>query len=322
MKDFVAPAPPATFLDALERIDVPQDTLNWPSMMTREEVALLFRLAAQHFSGDGVIIDAGIFLGASTNALATGLSAGGWTAGDYKPVQSYDLAIWVKSMDRYLERQEVKDVIGCESLEDGKCYADALGRLLAPLSDRVDLSIGNIIQTARTERPVEIAFYDCLKAADRDLAVFNAFAPHYMPGHTVVLQQDYFYEGAAEHKLRQELYSESYRFLDHVGSTGVFQVTQPLPEEAFRRDAIPDLPVGDRIELLQQAARRAKSLKGELLVHLSLLEHLLDIGALDAASEWCAELEQRIENADLDIVTRRPEQVLAGLQRRLVDLTA
>ena len=223
-------------------------------------------------------------------------------------------------MDRYLDRPEVRQAIECDGFADGETYAPALRRMLAPHEDRVDLVIGDIKATAAATRPVEIAFYDCLKSADRDLAVFNAFAPQYMPGHTVVLQQDYFYEGAAEHKLRQELYAQCYRFLGQVGSTGVFQVVRALPAEAFRRDMIPDLPVCDRIDLLRQAAGRAEGPKGALLVELSLLEHLIEIGAAGAAEEVRDGLADRIRQADLNIVTRRPEKVFAGLSRRLEQL--
>lgn len=319
MKGIYTPAAARVPLDlgSLEDIDVPQEVLNWPSMMSAAEIALLYRLAARHYSGRGEIVDAGIFLGASTNAFACGLAAGKRVPANAKPIRSYDLAIWVASMDRYLERPEVRNFIGCDRLADGASYAATLQRILAHHADVVDLVIGNIIRTARATGPVEIAFFDCLKAADRDLAAFNAFGPHFMPGHTLVLQQDYFYEGAADHKLRQELYADCYRFVGQVGSTAVFQVMHALPTEAFRRDVIPDLPICDRIALLRQAAGRADGPKGALLVELSLLEHLIDIGATDAAVEVRDHLGDRIRSADRSVVTRRPEQVFAGLSRRL-----
>lgn len=320
MKDLTAPPFAATLefgLAAFEAIDVPDRVLSWPSMMTKDEISLIYRLAAAYWSGQGLIVDAGIFLGASTQAFAEGVECGGRATDAFVPVRSYDLAVWVASMDGYLDRPDVTDAIGCNSLSDGASYADALSRLLEPFANKVELTIGNIIETARTELPVEIAFYDCLKAAERDLAVFNAFAPHYIPGRTVILQQDYFYESAAEHKIRQELYARHYTFLGQVGSTAVFRLDSALPLEAFRRDPLPDLPVVDRITLLEQAASRANNTKGRILVRLSLFEHLMDIGAIDAAREMQDDLGECIGRADKHVVTRRPENVFAGLARRL-----
>ena len=79
MKDLVTPPTPPDLgagLSVLDDIVVPDDVLMWPSMMTKDEVSLVYRLAAAHYSGRGEIVDAGIFLGASTHAFARGLEAG------------------------------------------------------------------------------------------------------------------------------------------------------------------------------------------------------------------------------------------------------
>jgi len=299
------------------QIEPPRSVLDWPSMMTTSELALLFGLAARHFRGDGIIVDAGIFLGASTNALFSGLLQNPLSLPDGKLIHSYDIALWVPSMDRYLSRARQAQILLDETIDPGQSFEPALRKALSGCSGRVDLRIGDIVTLAHTDRPVEIAFYDCLKDARRDLAAFNAFAPHYIPGHTIVLQQDYFYESAAWHKIRQEFYADHYEWLGRVGTTAVFRLISPLPRDAFLRDQVTSLSIREQTTLLYRAASRADGEKERLLVELSLLEHLIELGAQDEARAVAAEVSVKVRAADPSLVTRRPSQVLLGLERRL-----
>ena len=53
--------------------EAPKAVLDYPSMASRNEKSLLYWLARHVYTGFGVIVDAGVFLGGSTNAFATGL---------------------------------------------------------------------------------------------------------------------------------------------------------------------------------------------------------------------------------------------------------
>jgi hypothetical protein len=305
-------------LSGLIELDIPDFVASWLSMMTKRELFLLHWLAANYFKGEGIIVDAGVFLGGSTNAFATGLLRNTRKLRAGPVIQSYDIARWVSSMDKYLEIPAVKKIFCGTHIGAGDDFENILQNLLAQHRNLVDLRIGDIVETAHTEHFVELAFYDCLKDARRDLAVFNAFAPHYIPGHTLIIQQDYFYEGAAVHKIRQEFYSEYFQWVGRVDSTAVFQLQIPLPREAFMNDQIHDLSVDQRVSLLRQAARRADREKERLLVDLSLLEHLIEIKAKEAALIVATELEQQIGLADTSAVTRRPAQVFARLKRQML----
>src|SRR5262245_55533970 len=52
---------------------IPKSALAVPSMMSVAERRFLYGLAAKYYSGEGIIVDAGIFLGASTMCFGTGL---------------------------------------------------------------------------------------------------------------------------------------------------------------------------------------------------------------------------------------------------------
>src|SRR5690606_38881587 len=54
----------------------PAAVVDHPGMTSRREKSMLYWLARNHYAGDGLIVDAGLFLGASTNAFAAGLKDG------------------------------------------------------------------------------------------------------------------------------------------------------------------------------------------------------------------------------------------------------
>lgn len=269
---------------------VPAVVTDHPSMMSPQEKALLYRLARNHYRGEGLIVDAGLFLGASTRAFARGVRDGGHIPSWGKPIQSYDIAIWVKGMDKHLTKPAVqKAIAGMEAPQRNKSFAHILEALLADDLDLVDLRLGDIVQLASADRPVEIAFYDCIKTYDRDLAAFRAFGPHYTPDRTILVQQDYFYWTAPEHRVRQEFLADHFRFEGQVRSTAVFRCIKPLPEAWFETDPVAGLPVEEQVRLIDQAAARASS-EFALETRLSAAVALAAAKQLDGADRRVAEV--------------------------------
>ena len=254
--------------------DVPPAVLSFPSMMTLEEKALLFHLARDVFSGAGVIVDAGLFLGASTHAFCHGLRAGGRAT--QKVVHAYDIAIWSKAgFDKYLGNPAVLEKLGSRSYSDGESYQPLLEDLLSEHDDLVDLRIGDIVNEIRTDRPVEIAFFDLLKNGTRDWAVFKTLGPHYIAGKTIIVQQDYFYEDALENKIRQEYLSPYFEFLGAFGSSGVFKLIKELPSHMFEKDVLESLPTSEKFRLLKQAVNRIPVSKFQMYASLGVIRFLI-----------------------------------------------
>ena len=262
--------------------DVPKDVLDYPSMMTHEEKALLYHLARDHYAGQGVIVDAGLFLGASTKALGSGLTAAG--KGAPGCIQAYDIAIWNKAgFDKYLSDPAVLAKIGTTRYQDGETYRPLLEALLSEYEDLVDLRIGDIVKEVRGDQPVEIAFYDLLKDYDRDWAVFKALGPRYIPGRTVVIQQDYFFEDAQDSRIRQEFLSPFFRFVGGFGTSGVFLLEKPLPGSYFRADPVKRLSISEKVILLQQASERISPSKYRLYAALAVVKFLIQNAMKDQA---------------------------------------
>ena len=180
----------------------------------------------------------------------------------------------------------------------------------------IDFRIGDIVNLAATDRPVEIAFYDCLKTHEREVAAFMAFAPHYIPGQTIVVQQDYFYESAAALKIRQEYLAPWFSYIGYEATSAVFRMEKPIPIEFFREDPVADLSVDDRIALLNQAAERADDPKLRLNGKLCMVDYLLEVGKRNSARE---RLEAILADVEGDLEERfgvRMKNVVNDLRKR------
>jgi len=246
----------------------PPAVLNYPSMMSTHELSVLYWLARSYYRGDGIIVDAGLFLGASTNAFALGLRENPvFRAGSRKPIHSYDRAIFSRFMRKHMGGEKVKRLIGDWEPQDGEDYAARLRGFLAPHSDLVEFHFGELSKTASASEPVEIAFYDCLKQVDGEHAAFTRFTPQYIPGRTIVIQQDYFYDGGPEHRIRQERHAEHFELIDQFRGMAVFRVLSVPPVTG--EGALDGLTIDRQLALLEQAAARCNDPVYRLLTRMS-----------------------------------------------------
>ena len=279
-------------------LDVPESVLSFPSMMTSGEKALLFHLARDHFQGTGVIVDAGLFLGASTEAFCRGLKANGIKT--KKIVHAYDIAIWnSKGFDKYLQNAGVIEKIGQVDFKDGDNYQPLLEKLLEEHKDTIDFRIGDIVDQIRTNEDIEIAFYDLLKNYERDLACFNALGPYYAANKTIIVQQDYFFENAIDSKIRQEFLSPYFEFIGAVGSSGVFKCIEKIPSTFFDQDPIKQLTVDEKIKLIKQAANRIPISKFQIYTALAVVGFMIHSGRKEEGISELQDIEKAMKYANL-----------------------
>ena len=116
------------FFAPLREISIPPAVIAFPGMTSAGEKEALFRLASQYYQGSGLIIDAGLFLGASTNAFASGLKSNPLALENIvgqgiRPIKAYEIAIWISAgFDKYLDNPIVKAALGDVLYEDGDNY--------------------------------------------------------------------------------------------------------------------------------------------------------------------------------------------------------
>jgi hypothetical protein len=255
-------------------------------MLSAGERALLFNLARDHYRGDGIIIDAGLFLGASTLAFGAGLEANPVTprAAERwgRPMRSFELGIVNPGMLRIF----AKNGIGADLALDSS-FEPLLRERLQPVAHLTELRVGDVMKTGHVDEPVEILFLDLLKLPEIATYCLREYFTKLVPG-AFVIQQDYFIESLPFIKTMQETFAAYFEFIGAVGASGVFRLVQPIPAEAIAAYSDPGPAPEDHVRCAEVALTRAASRPRAFLMELSRLDAMRVAGYdRDArAAEW------------------------------------
>ena len=264
---------------------ITQTAIKVPSMMSLLEKRVLSTLARERYTGEGVIIDAGIFLGASTVCFGEGLRlnpvakkiAKRWK----KPIIAFERAIINPGMPGFFKRN---NVVGMA--EPGESFADAVEANIRPVADMVDLRLGDILETAQgIDSPIEILFLDVLKLPEISRFVVRNFFPKLIPGLSIVVQQDYFYERLPFIKTDQEFFSEYFTFIGEVCSTALFLCTKAIPESAIAQ-LEQGLPSREQERLASIAMQRSCDPARRYMMALSKVRLVKQLYGSDSADEY------------------------------------
>lgn len=274
--------------DHLDNRDLPHDLRTAISMISVEEKAFLYGLARDHFTGQGAIVDAGIFLGASTRCFFAGLQDNlTRKVGDEKAIQSYEYAIATQLMVDMFTRRGI-----AASIKVGDSFEHLLRQTIEPCQEFVDLHIGDIQQAHWPDRPIEVLFLDVIKTEGINRHVLESFFPYLIPGHSIVVQQDYFVDFLPFIKLSQESLASHFEFVCAIGPSAAFRLTQAIPVKKLREAGkLDDLPQAERLQLLRNAEQRCVGSDRGCLTGLSAVHHLVDSGDKKGATTELARLE-------------------------------
>ncbi len=278
-----------TFASRL-RAPLPDMVRHIPSMMSIDERKLLFHLAKHEYHAQGVIMDAGVFCGASTICLGAGLMANASYRDfvGYSPrvIQTYEYGVVNPGMMTFFERHGVKG-----HWQVGDSFDDYLRLNIEPVDHLVDLHMGDIALAKWDGTPIEIMFLDVLKSADIQLAIMREFMPALIPG-GILIQQDYFIDGVPFVKLMQELFADHFEYLGEIQSSGIFRLVKPIAKEAFDRDPLADLSLPVMLGLLDSARNRSIDRDRQLICDLGKVRFLSELRQYVAARSLLDELQQ------------------------------
>ncbi|MEM7236885.1 MAG: class I SAM-dependent methyltransferase [Pseudomonadota bacterium] len=172
------------FADApwnLETCTPPDEALQVPTMLSDEEARLLFWLGANWATGEGAVCDLGCFAGGSTARLAAGLSQ----ASVPSPIHAFDFfTITPEHKEKFLYNNGVRRFWGQDLLPCAR-------RLLRPWRDRVTFHKTDIVTAEWPGGKIEVLFVDVMKSPVAADAILDEFYPHLIPGHSVIVHQDY-----------------------------------------------------------------------------------------------------------------------------------
>jgi hypothetical protein len=242
-------------LPAWREIALPPPVTSSQTMLMESELRLLYGLARDHFLNVGHIVDAGCFLGGSTRALSYGLAANSAYLRNqrWEPIFSYDLfEVEAWTIGRYFP----------QGTPPGMSFEPFYRNNIAPVSHLVGVRAGDITRSSPPPNPIEILFIDLAKHWTVSDHLVRHFFPKLIPGHSIVVHQDYLYEiGTGWLPVTMEFLSEYFDLVDHTELNSVaFHYRKAVPAALLERDLIQSLT---RTEILDLGNRAIARFPGE-----------------------------------------------------------
>lgn len=224
------------------------------SMLTQSELALLYAFALRHFKGVGQIVDLGPLIGVGTYCFARGLQQNPRRAA-HSRIFSYDLFL-MENMSHFLPA------------EDAGGIGSVFHRFLEINRDFLDFVVpvpGNLLNMRWNGDPIEILFVDLAKTWDLNSHVLAQFFPSLIPGHSILLQQDYVHVGEPWIALTMEVLSEYFEHLYFVyGATSVYRLIKPIPAAILNQN-LREMSLPEMDQHMENARRKASPAIAEVL---------------------------------------------------------
>lgn len=260
---------------AIEAVTLPGGAI--PSMISFDERRYLQWLSQERYTGAGAIVDCGPLLGGSTVALAEGLRRNPRVPDTLKAdrICSYDLFEYYRYMTGLFAGE--LEPAARESL---------LPRFLAntePWRPMIRAHPGDVQRFAWSGEPIELLFIDLAKSWTLQAHLLREFFPALIPGVSIIVQQDYFFQGCPWIHVVMECLSDYVTPVHGTdGSTLGFVLDRAIPDKLLHIDYERELSAPDKGRLIERAAQRFTGAR-RLVVMTAQATLLLKLGDIDAA---------------------------------------
>lgn len=223
------------------------------SMLTILELAYLYSLGRDQYTGVGQVVDLGPYCGVGTFALASGLECN--PCGKHGNIFSYDIFL-VEGYDWFFEQG---------TLPPTRSVFPIYFSVLRDYLHRIVPVPGDLLKMKWTGDPIEILFIDIAKSWLLNNWVVSETFPCLVPEKSIVVQQDYVHYFEWWLQVVMEYYSDRFELLGVInGASGIFRSVAPISYEEARKD-LSVLSLGEKIDLLERAAARVPPSAAEVL---------------------------------------------------------
>lgn len=216
----------------LQEIDVDSTSTlqSVSSMITGPERALLYLLTKEHFKAEGLIIDAGCFLGGSTVCFAEGLHKNANLTDEQKKsvIKTYDMfKVWTFRAKRYMP----------EDYDIGDSFYDLFEKNIKGYEAYIDVFKGDLLKQEPINDCVEFLFLDVCKSWDLEKRTRHLFYKNLKPG-SLLIQQDFFVSEAVWNIIMPYVMRDYITFIRGVDNTALFLVNKEIPQELIEYDLL------------------------------------------------------------------------------------
>ena len=287
------------------------DQLKIQSMIGLNERSFLFHLARDYYIGEGIILDGGIFLGASTYAFASGVRDNKRSRdilSTYpKPVISLDRAIMTNSFVKAFARHGIG-----KKLALGDSFEDIIRENIADVISFVDLRIGDILNRGLVDQPIEILFLDVLKSPEINAFALRNYFTRLIPGRSIVIHQDYFMDGLFFIRSHQEALADKFRYIGELSSSGVFLCKEAVSIDDVDAAIEKSKNLDAMLNFMDIASARSLDPHRRILMLISKMRLLANRRKYDAARDSMAKVEDLIEEVGEHTFTPRLRRSVAA----------
>jgi hypothetical protein len=219
------------------------------TMLLEDERKLLYYLASEYAQDRGCIIDAGCFLGGSTTALGLGVVARQERAGH--PSQNK-----IHSYDRFEAEKWTIGSLLPPSFQPKQSFRSIFDENIQEVASLVQVHQGDILSQPWGGGPIELLFIDCAKHWIISDFITYHFFKSLIPGHSIVIQQDYLWDSwNAWIHITMEYYSDYFRLLTHTGTNSVvFLYERKIP--FLSSNLIGSMHASTKLVLMRRARAR------------------------------------------------------------------
>lgn len=201
------------------------------AMTTDNELQFVETYARDQFRGRGKIVDLGCWYGATTLALARGLSANR-RATSHRMIEAFDLFRWEEWMDPIAQQVSLPR----RYAPGDDFHADVL-EILRPYRGVVTVTKQDLTRYTAPPEPVEFLFVDAMKNWPLARSIVSDFFPLLIAETSYVVQQDfaYYFGHLAPNHLIMWYLRDSFACVHHVphSASVVFRCVKPLEKSAL-----------------------------------------------------------------------------------------
>jgi hypothetical protein len=215
-------------------------------MITPEERAYLQWYASSEYAGRGVIADLGCWMGSSTVNLALGLARNHAVADKSKRIHAFDLFLW----EDWMEPTAV-GTPHAGRFRPGDSFIEAYREQTAAWEELIETHPGDLSTLGwDPSTRIEFAFNDASKSWALTGAILRDFHPAFLPGVTLVVEQDFAHFYTPWVHLARLRMKPFFAPLIHIrfSASAVFRCTQTVPDDVLHAPFGPDAFSEDEIE--------------------------------------------------------------------------
>lgn len=225
-------------------ISGPFGTRRVKSMLHEHEIAYLYHVARNEYSGVGEIVDLGPLLGVGTRALAKGIEHNPRQFKKSKRIWSYDAMDW-RWVKNYLVDTPVGDDFSLEPMfwetnDDTRQF--------------INLHKGDILQRKWTGEPIDVLFIDLAKSYEINDHIVREFFPYLREGATLI-QQDYLHPDSPWLHMTMGWFADHFNYIAGVRHcSAVFRLKKLIPA-ASQFPSLSSMPISDQTALIKISRR-------------------------------------------------------------------